>query len=193
MIQIDDKIISDNIIDRKFVCDLSKCKGACCIHGDSGAPFEESEILILEQVYNEIVPYMRAEGIKAVEEQGKYVVDVEYDKVTPLVNGGECAYVVFDADGIALCAIEKAFLDKKISFRKPISCYLYPIRTKVYHQYEAINYDVWDICKPAIKNGELLNVSVYKFLKEPIIQKYGEEWFEKLKYFDENYKRKNTK
>ena len=181
MIQIDDKLVSLNVFERKFVCDLSACKGACCVEGDVGAPLEDEEAQKLEEIYEDVKPFLRPEGVEAIEEQGKYTRD-DFDEeyVTPLVNNKECAYVTFDHDGTAKCGIEQAYRAGKTNFLKPISCHLYPIRVKEYSQFTAVNYDEWEICKPACECGSQLNVPVYKFLKEPLIRKFGESWFNDL-------------
>ncbi len=193
MIQIDNTIISDLLIEEKFVCDLEKCKGQCCIQGDSGAPLEDFEADILDDLYPVLKPYLRQEGIEAIEKEGKYYVDDQHELVTQLIDGGECAYVVFESNGIAKCGIEKAWLDKKIDFRKPISCFLYPVRTKKFTELEAVNFDEWDICKPALENGEKADVAVYQFLKAPLIEKYGQQWYSELEGFAKEIKeRKNN-
>lgn len=179
MIEIDKTIVSRDLLDKKFVCDLKKCKGICCVEGDSGAPIEKDEIELLEKDIENIFPYLRAEGRKVIEEQGVYVIDWDSEYVTPLINNKECAYAIFDGD-IALCGIEKAYLAGATTFRKPISCYLYPVRVKKFNRFDAVNYDRWDICKPAIENGKNLNVPVYQFLETPLKQKYGEKWYEQL-------------
>jgi len=189
MIEIGKCIVSRDIIDKKFVCDLSKCKGICCVEGDSGAPLNKNEIDILDNIYNDIKPYLRLEGIEAIEKQGKYIIDWDNEYVTPLINEKECAYAIFE-DNIAKCAIEKAFLEGKIDFKKPISCHLYPIRVKKLKKYDAINYDIWDICKTAIDFGEKNNVPVYKFLKEPLIREYGNKWYSELKLVASELKKK---
>ena len=140
MIQIDNKLISEDIFSEKFVCNLSKCKGICCVEGDAGAPLDEEETKILDEIYPKIKHYLRPEGIEAIEEQGTYTTDFEGDLVTPLVNNAECAYVIFDEKGYTKCAIEKAYEDGVIKWQKPISCHLYPIRIKEYSQFSAINY-----------------------------------------------------
>lgn len=185
MIDIDGKLISEELFTRKFVCDLAACKGACCVEGDAGAPLEEEELSILDDIYKDVKPYMRKEGIEVVEKEGKYTKD-SFDGawVTPLVNNAECAYVTFDKNGTAKCAIEQAYNDKKIDFKKPISCHLYPIRVSKLRSGEALNYNEWNICRPACSCGDQLNVKVYQFLKEPISRKYGEEFFEQLKQAD---------
>lgn len=176
MIIIDDILISDDVLEKKFVCDINACKGACCVEGDSGAPLEDEETGILDDIYEEVKPFLRPEGIKAIEKQGKYVIDQDGDMVTPLVNGKECAYVIFE-NGITKCGLEKAFEEGVVDFKKPISCHLYPIRIKKLTTGEAMNYEEIDICKPACTCGKKLDVPVYRFLKEPIIRKYGEEVF----------------
>lgn len=186
MLQIDKTIISDDVIKKKFVCNLKACKGICCVKGDSGAPLEKEEIKLLDLEYDRIKPYLRKEGIEAIEKNGKYYVDSEHDTVTQLINGKECAYTLFNDNGIAACGIEIAWEAGKIKFRKPMSCWLYPIRTKQLHDLHAVNYDVWDICKPAIPFGEKLNVPVYVFLKDSLIKKFGIEWYEQLKFYAEN-------
>jgi len=180
MITIDNTIISDELIEKKFVCDLKKCKGECCVEGDEGAPLEEEEISIIEDYIDLIKPYMTEQGRKVVEKTGVFDYGADGDFVTPLVNDCECAFTILK-DGIAFCAIEKAFLEKKINFQKPISCHLYPVRIKKYKDFEAVNYHQWHVCNPATKLGEKLGVPVYKFLKEPLIRKYGKQWYQKLK------------
>jgi hypothetical protein len=185
MISIDDKLVSDLIFERKFVCDLSACKGACCVSGDAGAPLEEEEAKWLEKNLEKIKPYMSAEGIAAVQEQGTSVLDIDNELVTTLLpNRGACAYVYFDEHKTAKCAIEKAWLDGEVDFRKPISCHLYPIRVNHYKEFDAINYHEWEVCKPACKCGDKLDVKVYKFLKEPIIRKFGDSFFKQLELAD---------
>jgi hypothetical protein len=182
LIAIENTLVSEDLLEKKFVCDLNACKGACCVEGDSGAPLEENEAHILEEIFDDIKPYMRPEGITAVEEQGKYTVDVDGDLVTPLVKGKECAYVYFDENNTALCAIEKAYKEGKINFQKPVSCHLYPVRITNYKEYDAVNYHAWDICKPACKCGSKLNIPVYKFVKTALIRKYGEDWYKQLEF-----------
>ena len=179
MIQVDDKIISLNVFEKHFVCDLSACKGACCVEGDSGAPLLKEEEEILDDIYEKVKPYMRAEGITEIENQGVAVYDADGDLTTPLVNNRECAFVTFE-NGITKCSIEKAHLAGKVDFKKPISCHLFPIRIKEYRDFDAVNYEEIKICAPACKCGSELEVPVYAFLKEPLIRKYGDVWYEKL-------------
>ena len=180
IVEIGDKVVSTQIFDRKFVCDLAACKGACCIEGDAGAPLTIEEVSIIEDELEAIKPYMRKEGLKAVEEQGVFYMDQDNEPVTTLVNGAECAFVYFDDQGITKCSIEQAHRDGKTDFKKPISCHLYPIRVKQFNEFKALNYDKWDICSPACACGDELNVPVYKFLKEPLIRAFGAPFFEEL-------------
>ena len=180
MIQIDDKLISEDLFSEEFVCNLAKCKGICCVEGDAGAPLDEDETKILDEIYPKIKPYLRPEGIQAIEEQGTYTLDFEGDLVTPLVNNAECAYVIFDEKGYTKCAIEKAYEDGVIDWQKPISCHLYPIRITESSNFSAINYPEWDICSDACTLGKELGVKVYQFLKKPLIRKYGEEFYQTL-------------
>ena len=180
MIQIDDKLISEDLFSEEFVCNLAKCKGICCVEGDAGAPLDEDETKILDEIYPKIKPYLRPEGIQAIEEQGTYTLDFEGDLVTPLVNNAECAYVIFDEKGYTKCAIEKAYEDGVIDWQKPISCHLYPIRITEYSNFSAINYHEWDICSDACTLGKELGVKVYQFLKKPLIRKYGEDFYKTL-------------
>ena len=180
IIEIDNKLISSEIFERKFVCDLNACKGACCVEGDAGAPLLQDEIAILEQDLDAIKPFMRKEGIDAVEQSGVYYHDDFNEPVTTLVNQKECAFVYFDEQGITKCAIEKANKEGKTEFKKPISCHLYPIRVKKTASFEILNYDQWTICNPACTLGESLGVKVYQFLKEPLERAYGQEFFQEM-------------
>ncbi|MFW5663466.1 MAG: DUF3109 family protein [bacterium] len=180
MIIIEDTLISDEIYTECFVCDLPVCHGGCCVHGDAGAPLEKDEIPILNEIYPKVKPYMRTVGIDVVDDTGTFVEDIDGEFTTPLVNKQECAYVFFDENNVAKCAIEKAWEEKEIEFKKPVSCHLYPIRVTKYSNYEAINYHRWPICDCARKNGKKLNVRIYEFLKESLTRKYGEEWYKQL-------------
>ncbi len=180
LIEIQDKIVSTQIFERQFVCDLNACKGACCIEGNGGAPVTKEEVDIIEANLDKVLPYMRPEGIAAIEAQGVVYEDDDYEPATTLVNGKECAFVYFDQTNTAKCAIEKAHREGQIDFIKPISCHLYPIRTKQFNEYTALNYEKWDICEPACACGEQLDVPVYKFLKEPLIRAFGPEFYKEL-------------
>lgn len=181
MLVIDNTLITDEVLEKHFVCDLNACKGACCVKGDYGAPLEDDELEQLDKVYAKVKPYMTPAGIEAVEKQGKYLLYEKKEWVTPLIKGKECAYTFFDEAGIAKCAIEKAYYEGKVKWKKPISCHLYPIRiTKQKNGLEALNYDKWSICKAACKLGDSLKVPVYKFLKDSLTRKYGKEWYKQL-------------
>ena len=180
MIQIDDKLVSLELFKEDFVCNLCACKGACCVEGQSGAPLTEDEVEIIKAEYQNVKPYLRSEGIEAIEEQGTSIIDSDGDHVTPLREGKECAYTVFSDDGMAMCGIELAWKDCKTNFQKPVSCHLYPVRTKKYPTFEAVNYERWQICKPACALGKELSVPVFRFTKDALMRKYGEAWYNEL-------------
>src|SRR5690606_6816142 len=180
MIEIQHTLVHEDIGKEYFVCNLNHCKGACCVEGDSGAPLEKNELAVLEEIYPDVKPYMTEKGIKTVEESGTWVKDFEGDYTTPCVDDNkECAYVYWE-NGISKCAIEKAYLEKKIHWKKPISCHLYPIRITAYPEFDVLHYDRWHICHAACSFGKELKVPVYAFLKEPLIRKYGQAWYEEL-------------
>jgi hypothetical protein len=180
MLQIDDTLISLDIIEKKFACDILHCKGACCIEGDSGAPLEPEEAEKIKNDIEKIKPYLQKEGSKTIDKEGVYVIDSDGDMVTPLIDGAECAFTIFN-NGIAQCGIEIAWQNGHSSLRKPISCWLYPVRINKYKSYSAVNYHKWDICKNALIKGTNENVPLYVFLKEPLIQRFDNEWYEQLK------------
>jgi uncharacterized protein DUF3109 len=184
MIAIDNKLVSDEIIEKQFVCDLVKCKGGCCEDGDAGAPLDVSELDELIHNYEAVKPYLTEPGIKEIEKQGKYHYDGEFGWVTPTIKGEMCAYGYRDENGIIKCGIEKAYNEGKINWRKPLSCHLFPIRvskSKEDSDLEYLNYEPrQDLCKAACKLGKRLQVPVYVFLKESIIRKYGEEFYKAL-------------
>lgn len=180
MIEIGKTLVSLDVVEKQFVCDLNACKGACCIHGDSGAPLEDGEESILEEIYDDVEPYLTEKGKKAIKKYGKWLVDSDGDKVTPLVGGDkECAYTIFEND-IAFCGIEKAYREGKVKWAKPVSCHLYPIRITNGKRNVLVNYEKWDICKPACACGEKLQVPVYKFVKNALIRKFGKDWYQQL-------------
>ena len=189
MIAIDDTLVSEELLERKFVCDLSACKGACCVEGESGAPLEMEEVNILEDDLDKIKPFLRKEGIKSIDKHGVFTLDGEGDYVTPLVGGKECAFATFDENGIAKCGIEQAHKAGATDFKKPVSCHLYPVRLNTLKSYIGVNYHHWPICAPACDCGEQLQVPVYAFLKEALIRRFGSEWYDQLcaaaKYLEE--------
>jgi Protein of unknown function (DUF3109) len=180
MIKVGEVLVSDEIRDEEFVCHLEKCKGACCVEGDLGAPLEDDELAVLQQNLESVFPYLTEEGKKAIAAQGPYVLDEDGDYSTPTIGGKECAYAHYDAQGILKCGIEQAYLDGKTTFRKPISCHLYPIRITKRKGFEAVNYHRWSICSAACSFGKSLQVPLYRFLREPLIRKYGEAWYQEL-------------
>ena len=180
MIVIENTVISDDVAERRFVCDLNRCKGACCVEGDLGAPLTEEELPIIDALLDKVEPYLNAEGRAAMNAQGAYIKDWEGDYSTTTVNGRECVFAFYEKSGILKCAFEKAFEDGVIDWPKPISCHLYPIRITRYDHYQAVNYHQWHICSPACKLGEELAVPVYKFLKNPLIRHFGEAWYNEL-------------
>lgn len=180
MMVINNVLVSEDIAERDFVCDLAKCKGACCVEGDAGAPLEEKEIGELEEAIEGIRPFLTEEGKKAIERSGCFDYDSDGEYVTPLVEGRECAFAIFDQNDVASCGIEKAFENGVTDFRKPVSCHLYPVRVEKHTHNEAMNYHRWSICDPARELGDKLNVPVYKFVKEALIRQYGENWYEEL-------------
>jgi hypothetical protein len=179
MIHHDKVLISDDIRDVYFCCNLKQCKGACCVEGDAGAPLEEEEISFLEDYIDSIKPFMVEKGINEVEVTGVFDYDADGKFVTPLVNGNECSFVYLE-EGIARCAIEKAFSAKMIPFPKPLSCHLYPIRVSQVGNQDALNYHKWRICNKALINGMNLKTPLYRFLEEPLIRKYGRTWYNQL-------------
>lgn len=180
MLIVGNILVSEDILEKKFVCDLSACKGACCVQGDAGAPLLEEEIGLLEEEYENFKSYLRPEGVEAVYRDGVFTIDSDGDLVTPLIGNQECAYTIFDSNRVASCGIEKAWLSGKTQFRKPISCHLYPIRVKKLVDVEALNYHSWDICKPACVCGSNLEVPVYRFLKDALTRAYGSVWYAQL-------------
>lgn len=180
MIQVGDVILSEDLFEEHFVCDLSTCKGACCIEGDAGAPVEFEEIEAMESNLEKILPFLTEEGKQSIQKQGVFTVDVDGEYVTPLNNGKECSFTTFDRNGVAKCGIEDAYRAGESTFRKPSSCYLYPIRVSKLNEYDALNYHRWQICKPACECGSKLKVKVFQFLKHPLIEKYGDAWYQEL-------------
>jgi hypothetical protein len=186
MLEIGRTIVSLDVLEKKFLCDLLKCKGACCVEGDSGAPVTEEEVKAIQEAYPEVEPYLSESQRNEIRKQGFAVVDLDGDLVTPLENNKQCVYT-YQENGIVKCGIEKAFLEGKISFRKPVSCHLFPIRITEYKRFDAVNYQQIDICKPGRECGKSEKLPLYVFLKEPLIRKYGEEWYEQLEYAAKNF------
>lgn len=195
MIAIENVLVSDEVLSEQFVCDLSKCKGACCVDGDAGAPLDNKELKKIDAVFDAVLPYLRSEGIAEIKRQGRYVYDKEFGWVTPTINGKICAYGVYDANGIVKCGIEQAFLDGKTKWKKPISCHLFPVIVKKSSDgfTEFANYvPREDSCKAACVLGKKLKVPVYKFLREPLVRKFGEKFYDALEATAEHLKKPKT-
>lgn len=181
MIAIDNVLISDEVIESQFVCDLSKCKGGCCEDGDAGAPLTKEELDFVNGSYEIIKPYMTREGLAVTEKNGRYEYDREFGWVTPTIGGKMCAYGIRDKKGIIMCAFEQAYNDGKTEWKKPISCHLYPIKIKKTREYEMLNYEPREtMCNPACALGKKLKVPTYVFLKDALIRKFGEKFYKAL-------------
>jgi hypothetical protein len=185
MLQIENTLVSLDLIEKKFCCHLERCMGVCCVKGDAGAPLNEEEVKLLPKIFDKIKPFLRPEGVKAIEKQGTHVIDNDGEPVTTLVNGEECAYAIFEK-GIAKCGIEKAFNEGVIDFQKPVSCHLYPVRIRKYENFLAVNYDTWEICDPARKYGDKIGVPVYVFVKDALIRRFGGDWYKQLQIAADN-------
>ena len=180
MFQLGKTVVSEDIIKHDFVCNLNACQGACCVDGDAGAPLEKDETRILKELFPKIKPFLRKEGLRAIEEQGVFITTGNGEFETPLVSGADCAYVNFNDQGIAMCAIEEAYNQGEVNWKKPLSCHLYPVRVKEYSEFSAVNYHRWQICDDACSLGKELQVPIYKFVKEALIRKFGADWYEEL-------------
>ena len=191
MLQIQDTLVSFDVVEKEFICDLEACRGACCIEGDAGAPIDEEERRKLKEVLPVIWNDLTPAAHRVIEEQGVAYIDQEGDVVTSIVNGKDCVFTCYGANGMCYCAIEKAYKEGRIDFYKPISCHLYPIRTKKYSGFTAVNYNRWDVCKAAVLLGRKENLPVYRFLKEPLIRKFGEDWYAELELVAEEMKKQN--
>jgi hypothetical protein len=190
LVEIDDKIVSTDLFSEKFVCDLSKCKGACCVKGNGGAPLTEKEVELIEDNLEQIKPFMSEKGIHTIKDEGVYYLDEEDAPATKLIDKKECCFVYFDNSNTAKCSIETAYKSGEIDFNKPQSCHLYPIRIKEFTEFTALNYEEWDICAPACSLGQSLKVPVYKFLQEPITRVFGSSFFDELSKIDLELKKR---
>jgi hypothetical protein len=180
MLQIDDTIISFDVLEEQFVCDLHTCKGICCVEGDDGAPLEEHEVKIIEDLLPLIWGDLSEKSREVISKQGVSYIDDDGEPVTSIVNGAECVFTYFDEKGTCKCAIEKAYREGKTDFYKPISCHLYPVRLQRFNEFTAVNYHRWSVCSCACTLGNQLSVPVYRFLKEPLVRRFGNEWYEQL-------------
>ncbi len=180
MLQIDDTIISLDVIEKRFLCDLSVCRGECCVEGESGAPLDKEEIAVLEKILPIVWDDLSDASKEVIRQQGVSYIDEDGDFVTSIVNGGECVFTYFDENGTCKCAIEKAYKAGKTDFYKPVSCHLYPVRLEKYKNFTAVNYHKWSVCHAAWELGEKTGTPVYRFLKEPLVRRFGTEWYEQL-------------
>ena len=183
MIMIEDILISEDIVQEQFACNLSSCKGACCIEGDYGAPLTEDEVLLIRQLLPKVLPYLPEASQEMIREEGFYTYNKEESvSETNLMEDGACVFMGRDELGITFCGIQKAYKEGKIDFYKPISCHLYPIRVNQNHMngFQTLNYDRWDICDAACSNGKKNKVKLYQFVKEALVRKYGEAFYEQL-------------
>ncbi len=183
MIVIQGVLVSEDIVKEQFMCQLDACKGACCWEGDFGAPLDTAELHTLEKIYEKIKPYLIPEGIEVIEREGLYTYYKENKEYgTPLQKNGACVYMTYDKEGIARCGIEEAYRDGATDFKKPVSCHLYPVRVSDNPKlgFEALNYDRWDICSAACSLGKQQKMPIFKFVKEAIIRKYGEDFYKEL-------------
>lgn len=187
MLQIEDTIVSLDLITEEFVCDLCSCRGMCCVEGDSGAPVEEEEIARLEGALTVVWDDLAPEARELIERQGVVYLDEEGEFVTSIVNGKDCVFTCYDSEGNCLCALEKAFREGKIDFYKPVSCHLYPVRVARYKEFRAVNYNRWNVCRAAVLRGKREGVKLYRFLREPLIRKFGNEWYKQLEYAAEEF------
>lgn len=187
MFQLGKTIVSEDIIEKEFVCNLSACKGKCCVDGEAGAPLDEDELKILMDIYPKVKPFLRPEGIEAIEDQGLFTMN-EGEYETTLIDGKDCAYAIYDANNIVKCGIEEAYNQGAIDWKKPISCHLYPIRITDYREFSAVNYHKWPICDDACTLGKELQVPIYKFVKDALIRKFGKEWYSSLEKVAKNHK-----
>ena len=191
MLQVGDVVVSFDVLKEKFLCDLSACHGACCIEGDAGAPLELDEVAQIEEVLPLIWDELSPEAREIIDKQGVAYVDREGDLVTSIVGGKDCVFTCYDGRGCCYCAIERAFREGKTKFMKPVSCHLYPIRVKDFGTFKGVNYNRWDVCKAAVLLGQKEDLPVYKFLREPLIRKFGAEWYAELETAVEELKKQN--
>ncbi|MCE2496998.1 MAG: DUF3109 family protein [Flavobacteriales bacterium] len=180
MIKVGETLVSEDFLEREFVCNLTACKGACCVEGDAGAPLLEEELAVLDEEYEKFAGHLRPEGRAAIEKQGRYLRDRDGEFVAPLVSGKECAYTTLDDDGKAMCGIEQAWKEGATTFRKPVSCHLYPVRVVKYPSFEVVNYHKWPICSAACSLGQELGVSVFEFTREVLRRRFGDEWIAEM-------------
>jgi len=180
MIQVQDTLISDDLFEVQFICDLCKCKGQCCVDGESGAPITQEEFTAINEILPEIWDDLSPKAQELIKEQGIAYTDTDGELVTSIINGEECVFTKFDENGICKCTIDSAYREGRTSVQKPISYHLYPVRLQNYADFTAVNYHRWSICQPALKLGRRESLPLYKFLREPLIRRFGESWYEEV-------------
>ena len=180
MFQLGDTLVSEDLLKEHFACDLSQCKGACCVEGEAGAPLSAEEVQQLAKDYDVIAPFLNEAGRKAIAAQGTSIVAKDKSLETPLVDGAACAYATFDERGWAHCGIEQAHQAGAVDWKKPISCHLYPVRVKDYSVFTAVNYHRWQICSAGCANGKQMQMPLYRFVAEALQKKFGADWFAEL-------------
>ncbi|MDR3268709.1 MAG: DUF3109 family protein [Tannerella sp.] len=193
MLQIEDTLVSLELIERFFFCDPAHCKGACCVEGDAGAPLEKQEFDVLRKILPVLWDDLSPKAQEVISRQGVGYIDREGEIVTSIVDGQDCVFTCYDSDGICKCAIEKAYREKRIDFFKPISCHLYPVRVKQYPMFQAVNYHQWKICIAAEKCGAQQRIPIYRFLQEPLIRKFGQKWYDTLDFCAQEYLKQNRR
>lgn len=193
MFQIDNTLVTLDLAEVFFCCDLDRCKGECCIEGDAGAPITRAEYERLKGLVATVADDISPQARRVIDEEGVGYIDEEGDLVTSIVNGRDCVFTCYAPDGKCLCSIDKAFREKRCDFRKPISCYLYPLRLTEYPTFTAVNYHRWKICRPAEANGRRLGIRLYQFMKEPLIERFGQAWYDALVECCEEYLAENNK
>lgn len=193
MFQLGKTIVSEEILEKEFVCNLNACKGACCVEGEAGAPLEEQELDKLRDNFERIRPFLEEKGLEAIKEQGLFTTNELGEHETPLIDGKDCAYVIYDERNHALCGIEEAYNQGAVQFKKPVSCHLYPVRIRQYSEFAAINYHKWEICDDACTLGKELQVPVYQFVKQALIRKFGEKWYHELDKIADKIKSKQNR
>lgn len=189
MLQIQDTLVSLDLLERYFCCDLDSCRGECCIEGDAGAPITEDERDRLEEILPEVLPDLSPAARRVIEEQGVSYIDEEGDLVTSIVDGGNCVFTTYGPGGVCLCAVEKACREGRIDFLKPVSCHLYPVRITEYDTFTAVNLHRWKICKCAEVLGRKQGLRAYQFLKGPLTARFGADWYRELELTAAEYLR----
>lgn len=193
MFQIKDTVVASDIIEENFLCDLSVCKGECCVEGDSGAPLEDEEVKVIEDLLPQVWDDLSPAAQEVIKQQGVAYQDTDGEMVTSIVNDKDCVFTYYDEKGICKCAIEKAYREGRVDFYKPISCHLYPIRLQKYRDFTAVNYHRWQICKAAVLLGNKEGLKIYQFLKEPLVRRFGEDWYSELALVAQEYNKSKEK